>query len=72
MWFLYAGFCCTFISAFYLFKQEHRSAKTVGEMKEFVKHLPYIQAAKQSLALRKYHHFFPPPAQFLWYFLIEI
>lgn len=31
--------------------EEHRSAKTVGEMKEFVHKLPHIQAAKSSLAL---------------------
>merc|ERR1719494_591352 len=31
--------------------EEHRSMKTVGEMKEFVHKLPHIQAAKQSLAL---------------------
>jgi len=30
--------------------EEHRAAKTVGEMKEFVHKLPHIQAAKQSLA----------------------
>ncbi len=31
--------------------EEHKSAKTVGEMKEFVHKLPHIQAAKTSLAL---------------------
>lgn len=31
--------------------EEHRSAKTVGEMKEFVHKLPHMQAAKQALAL---------------------
>jgi len=31
--------------------EEHRSAKTVGEMKEFVHKIPHIQAAKSSLAL---------------------
>lgn len=31
--------------------EEHRTMKTVGEMKEFVHKLPHIQAAKQSLAL---------------------
>jgi len=31
--------------------EEHRAAKTVGEMKEFVHKLPHMQAAKQSLAL---------------------
>lgn len=31
--------------------EEHKTAKTVGEMKEFVHKLPHIQAAKTSLAL---------------------
>ena len=31
--------------------EEHRSAKTVGQMKEFVHKIPHIQAAKSSLAL---------------------
>ena len=33
--------------------QEHKSAKTVGEMKQYVQRIPFMQRAKSSLATRK-------------------
>ena len=36
-----------------LFLQEHKSAKTVGEMKQYVQRIPFMQRAKASLAIRE-------------------
>lgn len=33
--------------------QEHKSAKTVGEVKQYVQRIPYMQRAKASLATRE-------------------
>jgi vacuolar protein sorting-associated protein 33A len=34
--------------------QERHAAKTVGDIKQFVSKLPHMQAAKSSLATRKF------------------
>ena len=42
------------LTVFDLTLQERKGAKTVRDIKQFVSKLPHIQAAKQSLATRKY------------------
>ena len=44
-------FCLT---CYIFLLQEHKSAKTVGEMKQYVQRIPFMQRAKASLATRKF------------------
>lgn len=39
--------------SYILHHQEHKSAKTVGEMKQYVQRIPFMQRAKASLATRE-------------------
>ena len=41
------------LTALHCFFQEHKSAKTVGEMKQYVQKIPFMQRAKASLATRE-------------------
>ena len=52
--FLFLSLDLQFCLTCYIFLlQEHKSAKTVGEMKQYVQRIPFMQRAKSSLATRK-------------------
>ena len=53
--FLFLSLNLQFCLTCYIFLlQEHKSAKTVGEMKQYVQRIPFMQRAKASLATRKF------------------